>query len=211
MIKMRWAPIETWPGEPTKERRGSQFKATYTKTLDLLEAELRNLQAKDAILQARITWEQINNAGWPKQGVKLAGPELILTFESANGPLSFPCDRYFQWQSNLRAIALSLEALRAIDRYGVTRRAEQYQGWRQIEGPKGSFANAEQAAAFIATAAGGLDHYMEVLQNSEIRKRAYRAAAMKHHPDRPPHDAEAFLKLQEALAFLEGPKREAAR
>ena len=33
---------------------------------------------------------------------------------------------------NLRAIALALAALRAVERYGVTRRQEQYKGWAEL-------------------------------------------------------------------------------
>src|SRR5579863_10251967 len=53
-------------------------------------------------------------------GAKLRTQGIILTFNSKHGPLSYPCDKYSNWQANLRAIALSLEALRAVDRYGVT-------------------------------------------------------------------------------------------
>ncbi len=34
------------------------------------------------------------------------------------------------WQHNVRSIALGLEALRAVDRYGISRRGEQYAGFR---------------------------------------------------------------------------------
>jgi hypothetical protein len=36
------------------------------------------------------------------------------------------------WQQNVRAIALGLEALRKVDRYGITRRREQYTGFRAL-------------------------------------------------------------------------------
>lgn len=42
------------------------------------------------------------------------------------GHLSYPCDTFTTLQDNLRVIALALEALRMVDRYGVTRRGEQY-------------------------------------------------------------------------------------
>lgn len=52
------------------------------------------------------------------------------------------------WQINLRAIALGLEALRKLDRYGITSRGEQYTGWRAIEAtPSSEFATwAEEIA-----------------------------------------------------------------
>jgi len=38
------------------------------------------------------------------------------------------CDE--DWRHNVRSIALGLEALRAVDRYGISRRGEQYAGFR---------------------------------------------------------------------------------
>ena len=48
MIDLRFVPLEKWPGNETpehKQREGS-FRATYAKTLDLLEYELDKLGAK---------------------------------------------------------------------------------------------------------------------------------------------------------------------
>lgn len=42
--------------------------------------------------------------------------------------LRFPCDRFNHWKDNVRAIALALEALRKIERYGVKQGA-QYAGF----------------------------------------------------------------------------------
>jgi hypothetical protein len=39
------------------------------------------------------------------------------------------CER---WEHNVRAIALGLEALRAVDRHGITRRGEQYAGFKAL-------------------------------------------------------------------------------
>ena len=66
--------------------------------------------------------------------------------------MSYPCDKYSNWQANLRAIALSLEALRAEDRYGVTRRAEQYKGWAKLLPPNAEFASDIEAAGFLSIA-----------------------------------------------------------
>jgi len=46
--------------------------------------------------------------------------------------LGYATAEYDDWQDNLRAIALAMEALRAVDRYGVSKRGEQYQGWKQL-------------------------------------------------------------------------------
>jgi hypothetical protein len=46
------------------------------------------------------------------------------------GRMVLATDEYEDWQSNARAIALTLEALRAVDRYGATQ-GRQYAGFQQ--------------------------------------------------------------------------------
>jgi hypothetical protein len=135
MIEARFVPIDKWPGKRTIARLDDRFRSNYISTLDLLESELRHLRAKDVVIQAGFTRGQLRNDGWPKAGERPKDPGIVISFESPKGPLSFPCDRYTDFQANMRAIALSLEALRAVDRYGVTRQAEQYRGWQQITAP----------------------------------------------------------------------------
>ncbi len=55
------------------------------------------------------------------------------TFRAAIDPakrLVYATDACEFWQHNVRSIALGLEALRAVDRYGISRRGEQYAGFR---------------------------------------------------------------------------------
>jgi hypothetical protein len=53
------------------------------------------------------------------------------------------------WQHNVRAIALGLEALRKVDRYGITRRGEQYAGWKAL--PAGIGIGATHMTSEVAT------------------------------------------------------------
>lgn len=54
--------------------------------------------------------------------------KLMDNFAGSKGGLSFVQDHY----DNLRSIALTLEALRTVDRYGGTEHGEQYQGFRTL-------------------------------------------------------------------------------
>jgi hypothetical protein len=98
----------------------------------LLERELRALRAKNIVIQAAVTDQDIRNDGWLRANARPEHPGVILTFDSRHGPLSYPCDAFNDWQANVRAIALALEALRKVDRYGVTKRGEQYTGWKAL-------------------------------------------------------------------------------
>jgi hypothetical protein len=204
-MEYQFRPLEAWPGERTRVRKRAQFRAKFSDTVDRLERELHKLGARNVVIQADCDPSEIRLDGMLRSGAKLRGPGVILSFDSKVGPLSYPCDRYLDYQDNLRAIALSLEALRAVDRYGVTRRAEQYRGWAKLPGP-GPSANGheslENAAAFIARNSVSYTRE-EVLSAADLFRDAYRQAAAKLHPDRNGGDDAAFKRLQAAREILE--------
>ena len=154
MIEARFHPLDLaiWPGTqtPPGRRKSPQFRSTWGQTLDLLEAELRHLRAKDIVIQAAFESRDIRQDGWPRADArKPSFPGVIVSFQSNVGPLRYATDVYHDgsywvsgspgvpgrtlpmpgWQANVRAIALSLEALRSVDRHGVTKRGEQYVGF----------------------------------------------------------------------------------
>ena len=129
MIDLRFVPLTKWPGEPTKERKNAPFRSSYTKTLDLLEFELGKIDARQIVIEAFYSLDQIRNDGWPRGNQNPRDPGVILSFKKPEGPrflkdgkwyvnivpLSFPCDTYFYIEHNIHAIALSLAALRAVE------------------------------------------------------------------------------------------------
>ncbi len=208
MIDARFVPLERWPGErtPNHRRKNAQFRSTYAATLDLLEDELRHLGAKEIVIQAPFLLDQIRNDGWPKSSASPYDVAVVLSFETKSGVLAFPCDRFTSFADNVRAIALSLQALRAVDRYGVTRRAEQYSGWKQLPPPSDQpFANKTEAAAFLsAQVYGDPGKAARILTDREFREAAYRSAASRMHPDSPGGSHDLFVVLQAAKKRLDG-------
>lgn len=53
------------------------------------------------------------------------------------------------WQANIRAIAKTLEHLRDLDRWGVTKRGEQYTGWKALPATASTFADVMAAADWM--------------------------------------------------------------
>lgn len=134
------APLVGWPRamRPADARRRSQFSASLGDTVSLLRTELRELGASrhgDAVLQLALAPGDFRRDGMPRAGARPEHPGVVLGVSSRHGPLSYPCDTFLTWQDNLRAIALSLRALRQVDRYGVTVAAEQYRGFAALPGP----------------------------------------------------------------------------
>ncbi|WBQ02988.1 hypothetical protein [Kribbella sp. CA-293567] len=203
-------PIQTWPGELTRERKSSTFKAGWSSTIDLLDRELHHLDAENVVLQLAMRESDFRLDGAPKANARATHPGVILSLDSPYGALSYPCDRFTQWADNLRAIALALEALRKVDRYGVTKNGEQYTGWKQLDAARPAWST-DSAAIFIVNAAlpDSTDdqlrhHAVNVVESLHIRARMYRKAAARLHPDVAGGNAAQFLRLTSAKKFLDG-------
>ncbi len=202
MLNARFVPIDQWPGKPTLsgQRQGARFRSNYLSTLDLLESELAKIRAKAILIEAYFTREQLRNDGWPRNTSIPTQPGVVISFDSPKGHLSFPCDRYTDYQDNLRAIGLALEALRAVDRYGVTRGAEQYKGWAQIEAPSDT-PKPDFASVFMEQHSGF--HAADIYRKPDVFRAAYREAARRLHPDGANGSNEAFIELSRAKEALE--------
>lgn len=127
-------PLQGWPKEPMSDRRGSMFRIEYEQLVDDLEEELRFLQTDQAIISVAVTKQQIRLDGTLRAGVEPTQPGVVLNILRTTGNVQFACDTYTEWRSNLRAISLTLTALRSLNRYGCSMSTEQYQGFAQIEG-----------------------------------------------------------------------------
>ena len=182
---------------PYRHRKASPFSSKWASTLDLLESELKTLGANNIVIQAGFRLEQIRNDGWPRSGEKPSHPGVVLSFNDRKGsPLSFPCDTYTGHEQNIRAIALSLQALRAVNRYGVVKTDEQYRGFAALpEAPRKM--TKEDALAFFALHGGN------GTVNHSTFKGAYRFAAAKLHPDNQSTGSDHLFKmLGEAKGIL---------
>lgn len=212
-------PIDVWPGalRTDSQRTGAQFTANWGDTVDLLDRELRALKARNVVLMLDVTDRDVRLDGQLRADARPGHPGVIIAFDSVHGPLKYATDLYNRgawrrqghipgWQCNVRAIALGLEALRKVDRYGITKRGEQYTGWKALGGGTpmpaggGGFASIEDAIAFLHEHAPGIewDH-----DDRDAVTRAYRVAAKRLHPD-VGGSPEDFQRLDEAYRMLTG-------
>lgn len=112
-------------------------------------------------------------------------------------PLRYPCDTFDDWQDNVRAIALALEALRTVDRYGVTKRAEQYKGWAALPSPNGDHWGEKEALDFLVQLMGSDAR----IATPDRLADTIRRAEFKTHPDRG-GNPDDFKKVQQARKLL---------
>lgn len=197
MLDATYKPLTYWPKPPTAERRFSPFKMLWRKVLDLLEYELRRLDARDVVIFLDVTSADIRNDGALRSGAVVRSPRVLLSFTGRHGPQFYPCDAFATWQDNLHAVARSLEALRMIDRYGVSCSGEQYRGFTPLPSPQTA---REEAARILARHGDG--DAARILTDGEYRTAVWRAASKATHPDQG-GDAARFSQVQEARRLLE--------
>jgi hypothetical protein len=215
MVAVQYRTIGGWsdPETPAVERRSRySFKATAHQTQQLLRHEAEMIRASDLIVEVvgkselfyrdgtGIRSDRAHHVLHPGVVVHLVGTKF--------GDLRYACDTFDSWEANLRAVALGLEALRKVERYGIARRGEQYAGWAQLppgtpmgagERPKMTL---DHAAAVLAGATDGLITPTGVLADSDDARLAYRMAAKRYHPDAVGGSAEVWAQVDEAWQLV---------
>ena len=201
-LNARFRPLDTWIGPRTRYPRSSQFKATWGSTLQLLKRELAFVKAQNITILLDVDDRHIRQDGYPYANARPRSPAVVLMFDSKHGFQRFPCDTYDRWGDNMRAIALSLEALRSVNRWGVAKHGEQYRGWGRLPARASATMDLKAAAAFVAAAAGEPYTADGLIAVSSTASMACRVAAKRLHPDvgGSPRDWQTF---QEAKASLD--------
>jgi hypothetical protein len=183
----------------TKDRRWRPFSAGWSATLDLLDREIRNLRGRSVIIAAGFREQDVRLDGWPRSGIpEPPHPGVELSFDSMHGRLVYVTDTCSHWQDNVRSLALGLESLRAVDRFGISRRGEQYAGWRALPaGSPGRPATLEDAWALFEKISHRLRDDIVFIGVDAI----WRDVAKATHPDTG-GDAETFVQAQAAYELL---------
>lgn len=214
-VRFEIRPLGLWDRPLTEERRSSaQFRATWSDTINLLKSEVEHLGGTLVIVQIDVTEGDIRRDGMLRANAKTNSPKVKISFDSIYGPLTYATDTYVQlwtgampgWQANVRAIALGLQALRAVDRYGITKTGEQYRGWTAISDKPADQRDLTVADARLvfADALKGARVAADDIDwaTSNGVNLAYRQAAKLHHPDVIGGDGSVFRLITKARAVL---------
>lgn len=143
-------PLPVWPHEVTRQRVDGQFKhrtginygrerIPFEQTMALLEREVWHLGCRDELVfGVGLAESDIRQDGRPRANARsYVHPGVELSFNSKHGRLTYATDVFTAWQDNVRAIALALEALRKVERYGVAKRGQQYTGFALLSAGPG--------------------------------------------------------------------------
>lgn len=195
--------------QPDRIPAGSQlspFHSSWTSTVAVLLRELSYLRAEHVLLELEVGQHAPARVDATVLGSLGAdGPCVRLSFDSRHGPLSYGTGRFttepphlhIAWRLNLRAIALGLESLRRVDRYGIAPAGEQYSGWLTL--PAGE--PARSARELLALTGATAVTVTQVIADRGTFQSLYRAAARRHDPDAG-GDVAAWARLQRARTIL---------
>lgn len=169
---------EGWPRTAEFSRQTSRFKTTLPQALSALETQVRLLRGRGLVLSSNYTLGSKN----PKD------PGVVAYFTHDQTELAVPCDRWTKIEDNVYAIALTIGALRGMDRWGAKHMIKaMFSGFKALP-PSSDPKNPK---------------WWEVLgclENSTWTEvtHAYRTQAQKFHPDRG-GTHEDMLKVNHAL------------
>lgn len=131
-MRASWRPLAVWP-YPKQERLASKFRSTWDASLEKLDQEITRVGGSDVLIGIVAMDDQFTLAGSPKTGFKVLHPGAEVSFTDGQGRrLTFHTDRYPLLHDNLHAIASGLEALRAVERHGITTTGQQYAGFLML-------------------------------------------------------------------------------
>lgn len=194
-----------WPRTKTQDRERGRFGSahsrdwnntyvsakpiTLSKALDRLFAELGRMGvlAEDVIVSTNL---QVRLDGLPRSGQrKPDDPGVAVYFRShldnKQSDRVIPCDKYTDIEQNIAAVAATISALRALDRYGSGIMERAFTGFEALPPPPGE---SEPWWVVLGVSEGAA---MEEVES------AYRRRRSVAHPDKA-GSAEQFDRIQKA-------------
>lgn len=182
-------PIEAfpldWPG--TIRRTAHPTKAPFTQTVksaqDGLLRELRLLGATDIIISSDVGPRKQDGTLYARATTTPADKGVAVYFKRKGKAMCFACDRYDRVHHNIHAIALTIGAIRGIERWGSSEMADMaFTGFAQL--PQSTTRKWWEVLGVSPSAS-----------ESEVEA-AYRRLTLVRHPDvGGTHEAMAELNL----------------
>ncbi len=168
-----------WPKTEPYSRGTPLFKKDLPGALANLKKQIELMGGKNLVLSSNYTLGANN----PKE------PGVVAYFEWQQIPMAIPCDRWSKIEANVQAIALTVEAMRGMERWGAKHMI------------KAMF------TGFKALPFSSQNPWWEVLGVSSFAtpdeaKAAYRDLVKRHHPDTG-GNPETFRRVQAAYEQFE--------
>lgn len=204
--------LSAWPQTTERtiasSRRVSRFESSLDNTVSLLDSEMRLLKAQRASVEIDIDPKQLRSVGIPFAGYRANDPAVILRYVDEHGvEIVMPCDTFFTWQENLRAIALTVRNLRKCEDYGAVRRGQQFRGFAALPAVTQAALSIEQAAKTALRIAGKretAEQLDKIMRNPLFARDVIRLALHNSHPEKAGNgSSNDFVLAQECKRVLQ--------
>jgi hypothetical protein len=187
-----------WPDEfertPDRKRRQypGGFQVSRSEAFDSILAELQKMDARNVQIETAAP-HTAKNPHRPYADRDPEDPGVVVYFERDGQQYAVPCDRWSNLRDNARAIALYLDAKRALDRYGVQTVRSEFDTQALPEPGDDAIAGEEPPHEVLGVAKDAPD---------DVVKAAARRLAANVHPDKPDGDEEEFKRIQRAKSAM---------
>lgn len=182
---MQAYPLQYPIGYPrTKHPQRSAFSVSLADARDALLNELRLLGAKSIVISSNAL---LRNDGLPyAKQPKIEDNGVAVYFFYESQQLALACDKWNDIASNIRAIGLTVSAIRGMERWGVS------------EMLKRAFAGFQ---ALPENASNG-NGYFDGITSFEEARATYRGLVKRFHPDGQSPDAQKFIEVKNQFDLL---------
>lgn len=119
--------IKAYDPESQQTRHGGERPLTVSEAIDRLAGELGRLGAVDDVLSTNVP---VRADGRPRSGQpEPADPRAAVYFLLKGEPRCLACDAWTKTADNIAALAAHIEAIRAVERYGVGSLEQAFRGY----------------------------------------------------------------------------------
>lgn len=199
-----------WPvGYPrSRSRKRAPYKATVGTARDQILRELRLMGVGD--------WNVIISSNAPVSARTMqmlairaepADPGVAVYFRKGEKPFVLACDKWDRLADNLRALAMTLEAMRGLERWGCSEMLERvFNGFTALPAPESTSDQNLWWAVLNVSPFASLDQIEE----------SYRKLAREYHPDTAENETvrkfrhKKMVELNQAITKARAEKRGAA-
>ena len=174
-----------WPKTDPHRRKEAKFKQTLASALSNLKSECARIGGKNLVLSSNYT---LGNERPTESGVV-----AYFTLEAQN--IAIPCDRWRRVEHNVQAIALTIEAMRGMERWGAKHMiTAMFTGFRALPAPG-------EGTGIDPRKVLGLAPMLELTEDRITA--AFRSQSKIYHPDVPgTGNADKWRELREAHDML---------
>jgi hypothetical protein len=172
---------KNWP--KTEVKQDSRFRQTLSAALTKLKRECHLLGGKELVLSSNYTL----GTEHPKES------GVVAYFNLDQKPIAIPCDRWRAVEDNVYAIAMTIEAMRGMERWGAKHMiTAMFSGFKALP---------QKASGIPPHEILGLEANRQYTE-AEITS-AYKRKAMTEHPDKPTGSNEKWAALREAHDLMQ--------